>query len=145
MLTATAEPTTTATQAPTAPSKPSSGKTTSAAGAPLAPIPDIIFILDSHLITSAQSLADLQRVARELASHPGRRLLIRGHSDQMGTPEYKRSLSQRRAMTVQNFLVSHGAPADRISIEAVGDGDPADTGDTPVAWARNRRVQLLWR
>jgi len=147
-IAAVEQPPVKATQEPKATAKPPSGKATAAAAAslpPPEPIQDVIFVLDSHLITSPQAITELQRAARELASTPGRRLLIRGHSDQMGSPEYKRALSLRRAMTVQNFLVSHGAPADRISLEAVGDTDPADPGNNPVAWARNRRVQLVWR
>jgi outer membrane protein OmpA-like peptidoglycan-associated protein len=109
------------------------------------PIQDIVFGLDSYLIMSATSVAELKRAAQELAKTPGKRLLIRGHSDHMGLRDHKQALSQRRAATVKNFLVSHGAPPDRISIEAVGDSEPADPGDNPVAWARNRRVQVLWR
>jgi peptidoglycan-associated lipoprotein len=43
------------------------------------------------------------------------------------------------------FLISHGAPLDRITVEAVGDSEPIDPGNNPVAWAKNRRVQVLWR
>jgi peptidoglycan-associated lipoprotein len=108
-------------------------------------MPDLLFDLDSHLIINATSLADLKRVAEELRSDSSKRVLVRGHSDAMGTPEYKRALSQRRAATVQGFLIAHGAPADRISIEAAADSDPADPGSNPVAWSKNRRVQVLWR
>lgn len=142
---AAATPPTKATSEPKSTGKSPAGKGTAASLPPPEPLEDVIFILDSHQITNPQTIAQLTRAARELATTPGRRLVIRGHSDQMGTPEYKRNLSLRRAMTVQNFLVSHGAPADRISLEAVGDTDPADPGNNPVAWARNRRVQLVWR
>lgn len=108
-------------------------------------MPDLLFDLDSHLVESPQALADLKRVAEELKHDPSKRLLVRGHSDQMGSPEYKRALSQRRAATVQGFLISHGAPADRISLEAASDTEPVDNGSNPVSWAKNRRVQLLWR
>jgi outer membrane protein OmpA-like peptidoglycan-associated protein len=138
-------PPTKATPDPKTTGKSPAGKGSVAALPPPDPVQDVIFVLDSHQITSPQAITELTHAARELAAAPGRRLLIRGHSDQMGTPEYKRNLSLRRAMTVQNFLVSHGAPADRISLEAVGDTDPADPGNNPVAWARNRRVQLVWR
>ena len=108
-------------------------------------MPELLFDLDSHLIINATSLADLKRVAEEVSHDSSKRVLVRGHSDAMGTPEYKRALSQRRAATVQGFLVAHGAPIDRVSIEAAADSDPADPGNTPVAWAKNRRVQVLWR
>lgn len=114
-------------------------------GIPGEAIPDIVFDLDAHVISSVSAITDLKEVAQKLAREPGKRIVIRGHSDQMGSPEYKRALSQRRAMTVQSFLVSHGAPPERISIEAVSDNEPADSRNNPVAWAQNRRVQVLWR
>jgi len=112
---------------------------------PGAAMPDLIFDLDSHLVGNPTFLSDLKRVAGELRADSSKKLLVRGHSDAMGSPEYKKALSQRRAATVQGFLIAHGAPADRVSIEAASDTDPADPGNNPVAWAKNRRVQLLWR
>jgi outer membrane protein OmpA-like peptidoglycan-associated protein len=108
-------------------------------------IADVNFELSSFQITYLPSIVALKRVAQELRKDPSRRLLLRGHADQMGPDSYKHALSQRRANTVQMFLISHGAPLDRITVEAVGDSEPADPGRNPVAWAKNRRVQVLWR
>ncbi len=109
------------------------------------PIADVNFELSSFQITYLPSIVALKRVAQELRTDPSRRLLLRGHTDQMGPDSYKHALSQRRATTVQMFLISHGAPLDRITVEAVGDSEPVDPGRNPVAWAKNRRVQVLWR
>jgi peptidoglycan-associated lipoprotein len=108
-------------------------------------IADVNFELSSFQITYLPSIVALKRVAEELRNDPSRKLLIRGHTDQMGPDSYKHALSQRRATTVQMFLISHGAPLDRITVEAVGDSEPIDPGNNPVAWAKNRRVQVLWR
>jgi peptidoglycan-associated lipoprotein len=108
-------------------------------------IADVNFELSSYQITYLPSIVALKRVAQELRKDPSRRLLLRGHTDQMGPDSYKHALSQRRATTVQMFLISHGAPLDRITVEAVGDSEPIDPGSNPVAWAKNRRVQVLWR
>jgi outer membrane protein OmpA-like peptidoglycan-associated protein len=108
-------------------------------------IADVNFELSSFQITYLPSIVALKRVAQELRNDPSRRLLLRGHSDQMGPDSYKHALSQRRAITVQMFLISHGAPLDRITVEAVGDSEPVDSANNPVAWAKNRRVQVLWR
>jgi len=108
-------------------------------------IADVNFELSSFQITYLPSIIALKRVAQELRNDPSRRLLLRGHADQMGPDSYKHALSQRRATTVQMFLISHGAPLDRITVEAVGDSEPIDPENNPVAWAKNRRVQVLWR
>jgi outer membrane protein OmpA-like peptidoglycan-associated protein len=121
---------------PPAPSRPSS---------PGEPIADVNFELSSFQITYLPSIVALKRVAEELRNDPSRKVLLRGHTDQMGPDSYKHALSQRRAVTVQMFLFSHGAPLDQITIEAVGDSEPIDPENNPVAWAKNRRVQVLWR
>ena len=70
---------------------------------------------------------------------------LRGHSDPVGVPAHNIDLAERRALVVKRYLVRRGAPADRIAVEAVGAADPADPRHTIAAWARNRRVEVLWR
>jgi peptidoglycan-associated lipoprotein len=106
---------------------------------------DIEFAPDSVRIERLTAFRDLRRVIRELADDPGRRLLLRGHSDPLGAPVYNLDLAERRAAAVKRYLVQRGAPADRIAVEAVGDAEPADPRHTPAAWARDRRVEVLWR
>jgi outer membrane protein OmpA-like peptidoglycan-associated protein len=103
----------------------------------------IQFDLDSPYITNIYATSRLKKLARDIED--GKKVLIRGHSDNLGTPKYNVTLSRLRAQTVQNYLIAHGAPADRISIEAVGENEPLDSNNNPVAWARNRRVQVVWR
>ena len=109
------------------------------------PVEDVLFDLDRHQMSYLPTIVALRRVAQELAQDSSKRVLLRGHADQMGSPSYKHALSERRAMAVQAFLITHGAPADQITVEAVSDSEPVDSGSNPVAWAKNRRVQVLWR
>lgn len=108
-------------------------------------VEDVLFDLDRYQVSYLPAIVALRRMAQELAQDPSKRVLIRGHADQMGSSSYKHALSERRAMAVQAFLIKHGAPADRITVEAVSDSEPVDSGSNPVAWAKNRRVQVLWR
>ena len=107
--------------------------------------PDVLFSLESERITSYDAAMALDGVARELRADPKRRVLLRGHTDRLGTASFNVILSRRRAESVRHFLIAHGAPGERIDIEAVGDTEPADTGDGFMAWAKNRRVQVIWR
>jgi outer membrane protein OmpA-like peptidoglycan-associated protein len=109
------------------------------------PIPDVLFAIESESVTSLPAILRLERVAVELRTHPGRRLLLRGHADRLGSPAHNLMLSRHRAEAVRRILVVRGAPADRITVEAAGDSEPADPDSTPTAWAKNRRVQILWR
>lgn len=110
-----------------------------------APIADVRFRLQSERVESLEAAADLERAARVLTADPSRRITLRGHADRLGLPANNLVLSRRRAEAVKQVLVMHGAPADRIEVEAAGDAEPVDPSDTPAAWAKNRRVQILWR
>jgi len=52
-----------------------------------------------------------------------------GHTDRIGTTAYNQKLSERRAQSVKDFLVSKGVPADRVFIEGRGEGDPVTGTD----------------
>lgn len=108
-------------------------------------VPDVHFAIASDRVTGAEADLSLQRAARALRDDPARRLLVRGHSDRLGAPRLNLALSRRRAEAVRRVLVAHGAPADRVDVEAVGGAEPKDRADTPAAWAQNRRVQVLFR
>jgi outer membrane protein OmpA-like peptidoglycan-associated protein len=113
---------------------------------------DIQFSFNGVRIEQRAAFDDLRRVVRELAEDPGRRLVVRGHSDPLGTPAHTLDLSWRRAVAVKQYLAWRGVTPDRVTIEALGDTEPAAlAGDGaslrrgPAAWARDRRVELFWR
>jgi len=134
------EPIATAPQKPEpAPEKPPAVASTDAAG-----VADILFELDSNLLTLTAK-GTLDEVVQRLKSNQSLRVHVRGHSDQLGSHEHNLELSRRRAAAVENYLLSHGVPSSRISTEAVGGMKPADSTNTPTAWARNRRVEIEWR
>ena len=127
--------------ATTEPSRPESQQPSASAPEPL---PDLSYELDSFRFTQETALV-LEKAVKLLQEQPKLRILIRGHSDKLGSPEYNIELSRRRASAVENYLIEHGVAADKISIEAVGGKEPMDSSNSPVAWARNRRVQMVWR
>jgi OOP family OmpA-OmpF porin len=107
--------------------------------------PDIVYDPSEIKVPGGSAAGEVRRVAGVLAADRGKQLLLRGHTDRLGTPEGNLALSRLRAEAVLRLLAAYGAPADRVTIEAIGDADPADPMDTPTGRARNRRVQLLWR
>lgn len=108
--------------------------------------PDVLFGLESTRITSVAAALAVQRLAIEMRSGgTARSVLLRGHADRLGGTRANMTLSRQRAESVRHLLIAHGVPKERIAVEAVGDAEPADSSDTPAAWAKNRRVQILWR
>ena len=84
-----------------------------------------------------------QAVADFLRKNPKARLLIEGHCDERGTPEYNLALGERRAVAVRNYLVSLGVPKGVLSTVSFGEERPLDPGHTEEAWAKNRRAHFV--
>jgi len=67
---------------------------------------------------------------------------IRGYTDSVGEEKKNQGLSERRAKSVKDFLVSEGVDADRLDTQGFGEADPVDTNDTAEGRANNRRVSF---
>jgi len=67
---------------------------------------------------------------------------VAGHTDSVGTAEYNMGLSQRRAESVRNYLISKGAKAANMTAKGYGETDPIATNDTDAGRALNRRVEF---
>jgi peptidoglycan-associated lipoprotein len=72
-------------------------------------------------------------------------VLIEGHCDPRGTPEYNLALGERRARAARDHLVSSGVAADRISTVSFGAEHPVCTEETEECWSKNRRAIFLLR
>ena len=124
---------------PAAPPRPGGGGSLGPEAAP-----DILFELGEVQVPGGRA-ADVEQAADALRADKGRRLLLRGHADRLGSAAGNVRLSRQRAENVLRLLKAFGAPIEQVSVEAAGDAEPATASDTPLGWARNRRVQLLWR
>ena len=70
------------------------------------------------------------------------RLRIAGHTDDRGSDEYNLALGQRRAASVQRYLVSRGINAARFETVSFGKERPAAQGENEDAWSKNRRAEF---
>lgn len=73
---------------------------------------------------------------------PDKDLLIEGYCDERGTEEYNRSLGERRALALREYLVNLGYPASKIRTVSYGKDNPADPEHNEAAWAKNRRGEF---
>jgi len=85
----------------------------------------------------------LDEAARILKENPSIDVQVQGHTDSIGSVEYNLRLSDRRAATVKNYLVSQGVPASRLTTKGFGKANPVATNDTAEGRAQNRRVELV--
>jgi outer membrane protein OmpA-like peptidoglycan-associated protein len=84
----------------------------------------------------------LSRIAGILLTSPDYSVSVNGHTDDIGTEEYNRKLSERRAQAVRDYLVKAGLPADILSVTGHGKARPLVPGTSDKARAKNRRVEL---
>ncbi|MBK7049211.1 MAG: OmpA family protein [bacterium] len=84
----------------------------------------------------------LDRVAVSLAAYPEIRVEVAGHTDNKGSRGYNVRLSQKRAESVRDYLVSKGIAADRMVAKGYGPDKPLATNDTEEGRAQNRRTEL---
>jgi outer membrane protein OmpA-like peptidoglycan-associated protein len=84
----------------------------------------------------------LSRIAGVLMTAEGFTIQVFGHTDDVGTDEYNRQLSERRAQTVRDFLVESGINPGIISIRGYGKSQPLEEGSDPASRQRNRRVEI---
>jgi peptidoglycan-associated lipoprotein len=78
-----------------------------------------------------------------LKSNADQLVLIEGHCDERGTPEYNTALGDRRAKATKNYLVSRGVPASRITVVSYGKERPTCVQPGGECWAQNRRAHFL--
>ena len=102
---------------------------------------NILFDFDKYNIKS-EYFEVLAKVGAYMKDHPKARVILAGHTDNIGTWDYNIKLSHRRAASVRDYLVKkEGIDATRITLSGFGYEDPVATNDTSAGRALNRRVQ----
>ncbi len=84
----------------------------------------------------------LDQVAQQASSINLETIIAVGHTDSIGTVAYNQKLSERRANSVKQYLISKGVPADRIYAEGKGKSSPVASNKTREGRAKNRRVEI---
>ncbi|HEY5808149.1 MAG TPA: OmpA family protein [Povalibacter sp.] len=84
----------------------------------------------------------LDEVAADLKAHPRLKVELEGHTDSVGAAAHNVELSQRRAESVRDYLISQGVSASQLTAKGYGETNPIATNDTPGGRAGNRRVVM---
>ena len=103
---------------------------------------EILFPTNSSYLNESSS-KNIAKVASVIAQQDlNREIFVEGHSDKTGTSEYNQWLSEKRAVSVKNQLVTLGINADRIKTAGVGDTHPIADNKTKEGRLINRRVEI---
>lgn len=84
-------------------------------------------------------------LARTLSRYPNMSVSITGHADAIGSDDYNRRLSERRAWSVSEVLSQFGVDRYRIRTNGMGEWSPIATNATEWGRAQNRRVEISVR
>ncbi len=103
----------------------------------------IYFDLDSYIVKDEfNSLIEAH--GKYLASHPNRKVIIQGNTDERGGSEYNLALGQKRAEAVRRALAAAGAKDSQMEAISFGKEKPKAQGSNEAAWAENRRADLAY-
>jgi peptidoglycan-associated lipoprotein len=82
--------------------------------------------------------------AHNLTANPKMKMKLEGNTDERGTREYNIGLGERRAQAVRRALMLQGVAESQVSTVSFGAERPAAEGDDEAAWAKNRRVEVVY-
>ena len=99
------------------------------------------FDFNSAALTTV-SKSNLDKLAGVMVQYPDTNINVYGHTDSKGTDEYNLTLSQKRANSVIDYLVSKGIARTRLNAMGMGEKDPIATNETEAGKAQNRRVEF---
>ncbi len=89
-----------------------------------------------------ESSPELDRVVEFLQDKPTVEIMLEGHTDDVGDPNYNMRLSLDRANQVKSYLVKNGIAPSRITTKGYGSTQPLINEKTEDARAKNRRVEM---
>jgi len=92
---------------------------------------------------NATASEGLARFSGIVASYPGLRFKIEGHTDSTGSVATNDELSLRRAMSARDYMISQGVTASSIDVEGFGFSMPVGDNATRDGRAHNRRVEIV--
>lgn len=104
-------------------------------------IPEIAnFAFDSS--DAVPDLNKLETLGAEIMAYPDAVIVVEGHTDNVGTEEYNKALSVRRAQVVAEELIDRGIP-NTVRIYGAGSSEPIASNETEAGRAQNRRVDVV--
>ncbi len=102
---------------------------------------NVFFEINSYAL-KPESKYELNKIVHFLKTNPEVTIEISGHTDNIGSGEYNQLLSENRAKSVVDYLISDGIRYERLNYIGYGFNNPVDQNDTEEGRANNRRTEL---
>ena len=85
----------------------------------------------------------ISELAAAANKDPNSKIVIEGHTDNVGPPSYNQALALSRAQAVRSALVREGVDVNRIEVRSLGEQNPVASNDTRAGRSENRRAQVM--
>jgi peptidoglycan-associated lipoprotein len=105
---------------------------------------DVHFDFDRYTLRP-DALRELDKAVAAMQADPNLKIMIEGHTCNIGTAEYNLALGERRAQAVRDYLISRGVSADRLSTVSYGEERPKFDNSREETRRLNRRAALTVR
>ncbi|MDQ2834458.1 MAG: OmpA family protein [Acidobacteriota bacterium] len=103
---------------------------------------DVLFDTGKYTLKPETKIS-LAKVAGILQAYPGLKLQVEGYTDSVGSDEFNQKLSENRADSVRDFLITQGVHTENITATGYGKNKPVADNSTAQGRAQNRRVNLV--
>ena len=90
-----------------------------------------------------ESHRELDNLVKILKQNPSMTIEIGGHTDNIGGDEYNISLSEKRAVSVANYLIEKGIDPKKLVCKGYGSTKPISGNDTEQGRSLNRRTEIV--
>ncbi len=105
-------------------------------------MPDVLFDFNKYTL-KPEARERLARISGIVLAYPDLKLQIEGYTDSIGSDEYNQTLSEKRAESVRDYLVSSGVSMNNVAAEGLGKADPVADNSTASGRKLNRRVEMI--
>jgi len=101
---------------------------------------NVFFDVNSFTLRD-ESKVELDRLVNYLNEQGKLTIEISGHTDNTGSPSANKTLSENRAKSVYNYLISQGIKAERLAFKGYGESKPIADNTTEIGRQKNRRTE----
>jgi outer membrane protein OmpA-like peptidoglycan-associated protein len=103
---------------------------------------DVLFATGKYNLRPEAQLV-LAKLSGIILSHPGLNLAVEGFTDTIGSDDFNLKLSQQRADTVREYLVTQGLTDSTVTATGFGKTNPVADNATAAGRQKNRRVEIV--
>jgi outer membrane protein OmpA-like peptidoglycan-associated protein len=103
---------------------------------------DVLFAAGKYNLRPEAQIV-LAKLSGIILSHPGLNLAVEGYTDSTGSDDFNLKLSQQRADTVREYLVTQGLADSTVTAKGFGKTNPVADNNTPAGRQKNRRVEIV--